>query len=193
MAKTLEQIQEELTKPLKGSDIELRASRVVGSSAILLAYKDARVDVRRLNSIMGIFGWTRRHEIIDGKNYCTVGLKDPETGEWVFKQDIGTESKTEANKGEASDAFKRACFQWGIGLELYDMPVITVPVSPTKSYRGYKINIAYFANEKDRTKLAVMTIKDVNDVTVFTYTHPDYISKKRATELGCNATEIYVP
>lgn len=193
MKKTIEQIQDELSKPLKGTDIELRMARMENGEAVLLAYKDARVDIRRLNEVVGIFGWTRSHEMIDGKNYCKVGIMNPDTGEFIYKQDVGTESKTEAEKGEASDAFKRACFNFGIGIELYDMPKIKVAPDPSKSYRGYGVNVAYFNDGEFRNTLAVMTITNIYGTTVFRYTHPKYVSKSQAESLKCEPSKVYVP
>lgn len=157
--KTIEEIQKELSMPLAASNLSLRASRKMGDKVFCLVYKDARVDFERLNEVVGIFGWKREHVFIDEKNYCTVSLKDPESGEWVSKQDVGTESKTEAEKGQSSDAFKRACFNWGIGLELYNMPVISVPIAYEKSLSKLKMNVAYL---KDNPReLAAMSLEDM--------------------------------
>lgn len=114
-----------LQKPLDGSEVEFRVSRKVRGGSFLLAYKDARVDMRRLDEVFGPFGWQRHHSR-DNAN-CIVSIRDPETGEWIEKEDTGSESNTEAAKGLASDSFKRACFNLGIGRELYDYPDIYVP------------------------------------------------------------------
>lgn len=115
-------------RKLKASEIECRvASKVASNGAILLLlYKDARVDQKVLDETFGIFGWQRAHEIIGGNLYCTVSVKNPETGEWVSKQDVGVESASEKEKGQASDSFKRACFNLGIGRELYTAPQIWI-------------------------------------------------------------------
>lgn len=115
---------EALQRPLEGHEIELRVARKVRGGSFLLAYKNARVDMQRLDDVFGPFGWKRRH-CRDNHN-CIVSIRDPETGEWVEKEDTGTESNTEAQKGLASDSFKRACFNLGIGRELYDYPDIYV-------------------------------------------------------------------
>ena len=79
-----------------------------------------------LDELYGKFGQKKSYELIDNNLYCTVSVKNPDTGEWVSKQDVGTESMTEKEKGQASDAFKRACFNWGLGIELYDFPFIVI-------------------------------------------------------------------
>ena len=114
-------------RPLKAEEIECRIAAVSEKGLSLLLYKDARVDQRILDETFGPFGWKRSHQCIDGNLYCTVEVRDRETGEWVAKQDVGTVSYSEKEKGQASDSFKRACFNWGIGRELYTAPFIWIP------------------------------------------------------------------
>ena len=117
---------------LTANDIECRAQQVDKAFkwCSLLLYKNARVDMQILDETFGRFGWQRSHEIINGRLYCTVSIYDEAKKQWVSKQDVGTESNTEAEKGQASDAFKRACFNIGIGRELYTSPKIFVTLSP---------------------------------------------------------------
>jgi len=118
-----------LKKPLDVADIDFRVQSMGKASngkvwCILLAYKDARVDMNRLNEICGIDGWQKKYELIDGQLFCSVGVYSDKLKQWIWKQDVGTESNTEKEKGRASDSFKRACFNLGIGIELYDMPML---------------------------------------------------------------------
>lgn len=92
----------------------------------LLLYKDARVDMNMLDETFGVMGWQREHQTINGRLFCTVKVWDENKKQWISKQDVGTESYTEAVKGEASDSFKRACFNLGIGRELYTAPFIWI-------------------------------------------------------------------
>ena len=119
---------------LEPKDIDVRAAQCVQrkdgtACACLLLYKDARVDQSILDETFGIFGWQRSHQLIGDRLYCTISVKNPETGEWISKQDVGTESNTEKEKGQASDSFKRACFNLGIGRELYSAPRIWVELN----------------------------------------------------------------
>lgn len=117
-------------RALAASDVECRVGQVgkSGNGLSLLLYKDARCDMRLLDEAVGPFGWQKVYERDEaGVLRCGVGLRDPEAGEWVWKWDAGTRSNMEAEKGEYSDAFKRACFNWGIGRELYTAPFIWVP------------------------------------------------------------------
>lgn len=114
-------------RPLTSEEIDCRVSMCRESGVSLLLYKDARVDQNILDETFGIFGWQRSHQLIDGNLYCTVSIRNPDTGEWVHKQDVGKESNAEKEKGQASDSFKRACFNLGIGRELYTAPFIWIP------------------------------------------------------------------
>lgn len=114
---------------LHADEIECRVSIVKESGVSLLLYKDARVDQKVLDETFGMFGWKRSHQCINGNLYCTVEIKDPESGEWIAKQDVGTVGYAEKEKSQASDSFKRACFNWGIGRELYTAPFIWVPAA----------------------------------------------------------------
>lgn len=115
---------------LTKDEIECRVSQTGKSSkgawCSLLLYKDARVDQRILDETYGLMGWQRSHELVGDRLYCTVSVYDSDKKEWISKQDVGTESNTEKEKGQASDAFKRACFNWGIGRELYSAPKIYI-------------------------------------------------------------------
>lgn len=100
----------------------------------LLLYKDARVDMRMLDEVYGPNNWQRSHELINGNLFCTISVWDADKGVWVNKQDVGTESNTEKEKGQASDAFKRAAFNWGIGRELYTAPFIWITLDSSEVY-----------------------------------------------------------
>lgn len=111
-----------------------------GAWCSILLYKDARVDQRILDEVYGPMNWQRTHQLIGDRLYCTVSIWDPSKSEWICKQDVGTESNTEKEKGQASDAFKRACFNVGIGRELYTAPKIFVTLKDGEySERGEKI------------------------------------------------------
>lgn len=122
---------------LKASEIEVRVQQVTArNGAVLLLYKNARCDMSILDETFGMFGWQREHSFKDGKNYCRVSIMNPGTGDWIVKEDVGTESNTEAEKGQASDAFKRACTNVGIGRELYTSPFIFVNLKADEVVTG---------------------------------------------------------
>lgn len=125
-------------RELRADEIEVRVQSVKKGrkniGAILLLYKDARCDMNILDETLTPFGWQRSHEVVDGKLYCTVSIYDDEKKQWISKQDVGVESNTQAEKGQASDAFKRACFNWGIGRELYTAPFTYVTLREGEFY-----------------------------------------------------------
>lgn len=109
---------------LKADEIECRISQIEKTWCSLLLYKDARCDMNILDETVGAMNWCREH-IRDNAN-CIVSIYDKEKDEWVSKEDTGKESFSEAEKGLASDSFKRACVNWGIGRELYTSPAIFI-------------------------------------------------------------------
>lgn len=111
-------------RTLKANEIDCRISTVKENGISLLLYKDARVDQNILDEVIGPMNWQRRHTRENAN--CIVSIWDSEKGQWIEKEDTGTESYTEKEKGLASDSFKRACFNWGIGRELYTAPFIWV-------------------------------------------------------------------
>lgn len=138
-----------LIRLLRADEIECRIALVKEKGLSLLLYKDARVDQRILDETFGIFGWKRSHQCINGNLYCTVEVYHKETGEWVAKQDVGTTGYTEKEKSQASDSFKRACFNWGIGRELYSAPFIWIPADKAEIRRRTKDGKdAYYCNDR---------------------------------------------
>ena len=109
---------------LKAEEIDCRVASIDKTWCTLLLYKDARVDMNVLDETVGAMNWKKSYSR-DNAN-CTVSLWDEEKKQWVDKEDTGVESFSEKEKGLASDSFKRACFNWGIGRELYTAPSIFV-------------------------------------------------------------------
>lgn len=137
---------------LKPEEIDVRVAQVKQNGVALLLYKDARVDQTILDATVGAMNWKKSYDIIDGQLFCTISIWDDEKKQWVSKQDVGVESNTEAEKGRASDAQKRAAFAWGIGRELYSAPFIWIPVdganiSNNKCYDKFRVkDIRYDVN-----------------------------------------------
>lgn len=122
----------DLNKQVKASDIDFRVQSInKGGYATVLAYKDARYDMRVLDEVVGPANWSKDYKLIDGNLYCGISINvgSATAPNWVTKWDVGVESNTEAQKGQASDAQKRAGFAWGIGRELYDFPMISIKLN----------------------------------------------------------------
>jgi hypothetical protein len=109
-------------RDLRADEIECRVAQATANGVSILLYKDARCDMNILDETVGSMNWMRGHTR-DNAN-CIVSIWDDKKGQWISKEDTGTESNTEKEKGLASDSFKRACFNWGIGRELYTAPFI---------------------------------------------------------------------
>lgn len=161
---------------LRPEEIECRVQQVTAKGVILLLYKDARCDMAILDETFTPFGWKRTSQFINNKEFCTVSVKD-DNGEWIDKQDCGTESNTEKEKGETSDAFKRACVNWGIGRELYTKIFIFIPATTVKDERGRfvladkyaKFSVKNIKTDPQARKILFLEIADKNDKTVFTW------------------------
>lgn len=130
-------------RDLTAQDVEVRVAQVKeGKGCSLLLYKDARCDMNILDETVGAQNWQREHYECKGNLFCRVGILIDNV--WIWKSDCGTESNTEAQKGEASDSFKRACFNWGIGRELYTAPFIwvkngDVQLNGKKTYDKFRV------------------------------------------------------
>ena len=150
---------------LKHNEIEVRVQSVKEKGYILLLYKDARADMKILDETVGSLNWKREHSR-DNSN-CIVSVWDDKKLQWVSKEDTGTESNTEKEKGKASDSFKRACVNWGIGRELYSSPFIYVSdTTHIKSYNGkpsvsekFKVTVIGCDDDNDINKLVIVDSK----------------------------------
>ena len=156
---------------LEAKDVECRIQQITGNDAkgygaILLLYKDARVDMKILDSVYGAMNWQRKHTVINGQLFCSVLIWDESKNQWIEKQDVGTESATEAEKGRASDSFKRACFNVGIGRELYNAPFVYIKLDNSEvtknskgkptTYTRFNVTEMEYSREKECfTKLVV--------------------------------------
>ena len=150
-------------RPLTANEIDCRVATINEKGLTLLLYKDARVDMNILDEKFGITGWQRKHEIIGGNLYCTVSIWDAEKQQWISKQDVGVESYTEKEKGQASDSFKRACFNIGIGRELYTAPFIWIGADKFKLTQRNNKYTTY-----DKFAVSSIVIQDgvITDLTI---------------------------
>lgn len=150
-------------RALNADEIDVRVQNITkdGSGVILLLYKDARVDMNILDETVGSENWQREHYECKGNLFCKVGIRT-KGGDWVWKSDCGIESNAEAKKGEASDSFKRACFNVGIGRELYTAPFIFVPSSKCNIRNG-KCSDHFSVEKIVITKKVITAISIINE------------------------------
>lgn len=121
----------------------------VGHNGAELAYIDARQVMDRLDDVCGPENWQCEYSEVKGHVYCKIGINID--GNWVWKSDCGIESNFDAEKGEASDAFKRAAVKWGVGRFLYDIkPVQKQSSPPTEAPGGsYSDKVKEVVGKKD--------------------------------------------
>ena len=180
-------------RDLRADEIECRVQSVKPKGLVLLLYKDARVDMNILDETVGAANWQREHYECKGNLFCRVGIYIPDeqlcttdystaittnslpyprkASGWVWKSDCGTESNTEAQKGEASDSFKRACFNWGIGRELYTSPFIWVGADKYDLDNGkcYDKFIVKYIDIEDKRIIGLEIYNDSKKCTAYTF------------------------
>lgn len=139
-------------RTLKPSEIEVR----VGSGGTLLLYKDARVDMALLDEVVGAGKWQREHKILGDDIYCKVSIYNDEIGCWVGVEDAGSSGNIEVEKTKASDSFKRACVNLGIGRELYTAPKITIP-EQFKKCQYFDVKEIEYNQNREISKLIITT------------------------------------
>lgn len=198
----------EFTIPLlTEQDIDCRVQSVSKAKndkvgAVLLLYKNARVDMRILDQAFGFENWQRTHEVINGNLFCSIDIWDEDKKLWVRKQDVGVESNSEKEKGQASDAFKRAGFNVGIGRELYTAPFIYVELDDNefysehqgnrevfKCYSNIRFKVSKIAYD-DRREICDLVIVDRNGVVRFNmngYAQPSK-APQNAQQTQCGQT-----
>ena len=174
-------------RPLRADEIECRIGSVGAKGFTMLLYKDARCDMNILDETFTPFGWQREHKEIKGVVYCGVAIYNQDADRWVWKWDAGAESYTEKEKGEASDSFKRACVNWGIGRELYTAPLIFIRAKTSPQGNGYRLDdkrdgygykVAQIEYKGGRISHLVIT---KNGTQVFTFTADEFMEKAQTT------------
>lgn len=161
---------------LTPEDIEVKVKQVSAKGAVALLYKTARTDMAILDETVGAENWECDYKVIKDNLYCGIGVTF-EDGRTVWKWDCGIESREDGEgnekKGEASDAFKRAGFKWGIGRELYTSPFIFLGVPTKANDRGKYELVDRFAKFKvltidyDGRSISKVVICDQNGEVVF--------------------------
>ena len=158
---------------LHADEIEARVATVIEKGCSLLLYKDARCDMNILDETVGAMNWMRSHTR-DNAN-CIVSIWDKDKEQWISKEDTGTESFTEKEKGLASDSFKRACFNWGIGRELYTAPFIWIPADKVNlsqkngKYTTYDKFVVEAIRYDDKRQISALAIKNQAGKRVFVF------------------------
>ena len=150
-------------RTLKEDEIECRVGQISAKGFTLLLYKNARVDMDLLDETVGAGNWQRDHKELKGNIYCGVSIWDENKKQWITKWDCGTESNTEKEKGEASDSFKRACVNVGIGRELYTSPFVWISDHVKErngkyvpDYRSMKVQEIGYTDDRKINRLVII-------------------------------------
>lgn len=199
-------------RTLKASEIDCRIQSIgqnktgaVGTTILL--YKDARVDMNILDETVGTMNWQREHSVVNGNLYCTISIWDEEKKQWISKSDVGTESNTEKEKGQASDSFKRAGFNWGIGRELYSAPFVYIQLDKSEyierngkltSNAKFKVKDIAYDENRNIVRLVVVDSKGKVRYTFGENTQPQtqetvynwQTLKARATQGGISEDDL---
>lgn len=179
-------------RTLRADEIDCRIKVVKENGVSVLLYKDARVDQNILDETVGAMNWQREHTR-DNAN-CIVSIWDEDKCQWIKKEDTGKESNTEAEKGLASDSFKRACFNWGIGRELYSTPFIWIADADIKTDKAgnskcfEKFKVSHIAYD-GRRNIKELDIKNEKGRVVYTLgtkakAEPPKDDKATLTQIG---------
>ena len=176
-------------RDLLAEEIECRVAQAKGNGVSLLLYKDARCDQNILDETVGAMNWQRMHTR-DNAN-CIVSLWDEKKQQWISKEDTGTESNTEKEKGLASDSFKRACFNWGIGRELYTAPFIWIKAEDCAALsesNGKVKCFDTFAVQKiviEKKRIVAIAIKNTKtNKTCFVWQDPKWAAEQKVKQNG---------
>lgn len=167
-------------RTLQPNEIQVRVGSVTQKGATFLLYKDARCDMNMLDETVGVENWQREHSCIDGTIYCRVGInvnfRNPDAAPvWVWKQDAGSESNMEAEKGASSSSFKRACVNWGLGRELYSSPFIFIPLETVQRGNKWELKnkfVKFFVAAIEynaQRDIIALVIADENGEVAFSY------------------------
>ena len=190
-------------RKLRADEIDVRVGTVSEKGSTWLLYKDARVDMSLLDEVVGWNNWQREHKEIKGNCYCGVSIWDEDKKQWITKWDAGKESQTEAEKGEASDSFKRACVNaTGVGRELYTAPIIFISTSvlPVYEKQGKYVLADKFAKPivssisyDESGAIKTLELKYKNNV-IFAYgTNTKVAENTQKPTFSTNANEINKP
>ena len=152
---------------LKADEIEVRVGNVAKDKTwiTLLLFQNSRVAMDLLDETVGKENWKREHSR-DNKN-CTISIWDEEKEQWIGKEDTGVESFSDKEKGLASDSFKRAAVNWGIGRSLYSAPTIYL-YGNSDQLKNNKYSVKEIGYD-DNDKINKLIIEDKKGSIVYTY------------------------
>lgn len=123
----LDELMAAFAKPFEPKDLLWRIGQKSKKNldkpkATALVYVQVPIIIKRFNDLVGGFWkvWYGVHPVHKSSAMGTIAIKI--AGDWVERQDAGSDSNVEKEKGGISDALKRAARNWGVGLFLWEFP-----------------------------------------------------------------------
>lgn len=175
-----------MIRDLRADEISVRVQSIYKNKALLLLYKDARVDMSILNETFGVGFWKREHRIEGDYLICRVSVYNSKINEWAHYEDVGIEGNYQKEKSLFSDAFKRACFNIGIGIELYTAPKIVVILTDEEVQYQNKINFHVSELKIVDKNIVGLTIRDANGTNRLKIPYNESQKPKTTTTGGKN-------
>lgn len=189
-------------RTLNANEIECRVGNTIKDpqnkdkvkAFFLLLYKNARGDQIILDETVGQFNWKCNYYQVKNTMVCSVSIWNDERKEWVSKDNGGDDDfNTEQVKAELSDSFKRACFNWGIGRELYYAPKIYIECDQENTERArYSVKVIEYGENKRIKQLAI--INDKTKKVVYSYGYKENVAQNGEKEpLQGNEQQVKEP
>lgn len=140
-------------RTLKAEEIEVRVQSVKNGKANMLLYINSRAATDLLDETYGMENWTIEYKEVAGQIYGKLSIWDNDNSRWIFREDTGSESNVEANKGLASDIVKRCIVRFGV-TELYSSPKIQID-DDGYGNTGYKVTEITYDDRRNITHLVI--------------------------------------
>ena len=141
-------------RTLRAEEIEVRTQSVKNNKANMLLYINSRSATDLLDETYGMENWMIEYKDVAGKIYGRLSVYDTETDRWVIREDTGSESNVEAEKGLASDILKRCIVRLGV-TELYSSPKIQWD-DDGYGNTGYKVSEIEYDDRRNITHLVIV-------------------------------------
>lgn len=138
------------------NEIEIKVIDCTLNEVMLGLYTKPQVVYELMNETYGSNNWTSEHTVIpkgDGLvvMLCKISIYDEERQRWISRDDVGEPIGTlYPDKTQSTDAFKRACAQFGVAKELKTMPepIVCRTFIPAKDKNNNEIKINGFQQTK---------------------------------------------
>ena len=113
-----------IPRKLEEKEVHIKVIRADLNEVELALYTDRMTVENIMDETFGPMNWMSSHKTRTKGNgeeecYCAVSVWDERKQCWIMRDDVGD---GETDKIQCTDAFKRACVNFGIARELYTLP-----------------------------------------------------------------------